>query len=224
MKLSDWWEIYSKITQDFLFNPHEDYVSSLILSTRIGYSSSAQFLSLMSGRKVTVVGNGPDLPKLTDSLSSSFFIVADSAISVFRDCVGCPEVIVSDLDGNLDDIRICTSEKSSLVIHAHGDNMARVSEMEFSAIPHVVGTTQNIPLWNLGNYGGFTDGDRAAFLADFFGAESITLAGFDFKSPNPYKPSNPAVKKRKLEWARFLLGILAEKRGTDFVEGNFIDI
>ena len=33
---------------------------------------------------------------------------------------------------------------------------------------------------NLQNYGGFTDGDRAVFIADHFKAKKIFLIGFDF--------------------------------------------
>ena len=54
---------------------------------------------------------------------------------------------------------------------------------------------------------GFTDGDRAVFLADHFGAARIRLVGFDFETPNA-KDRDLRLKQRKLDWAYILLGSL----------------
>ncbi|MGQ0534622.1 MAG: hypothetical protein ACT4PT_00940, partial [Methanobacteriota archaeon] len=67
----------------------------------------------------------------------------------------------------------------------------------------VLGTCQVMPFGRLANFGGFTDGDRACFLAEEMGAKEVLLAGFDFENPGP--SSNPIVKKRKLYWAQRLL-------------------
>jgi uncharacterized Rossmann fold enzyme len=52
--------------------------------------------------------------------------------------------------------------------------------------------------------GGFTDGDRAVFIATRLGATHIRLIGFDLEGP-PGKGSptaDRARKRRKLAWAR----------------------
>ncbi|MEE1133862.1 MAG: 6-hydroxymethylpterin diphosphokinase MptE-like protein, partial [Methanobrevibacter sp.] len=64
-------------------------------------------------------------------------------------------------------------------IHAHGDNMDKIAKLT-PFFTSVLGTTQSQPVGNLYNFGGFTDGDRAMFLAVALGAEEITLAGMDF--------------------------------------------
>jgi len=56
------------------------------------------------------------------------------------------------------------------------------------------------------NFGGFSDGDRAAFAADELGASSITLAGFDLDDENV-----DPMKRGKLRWARKLLALIGQK-------------
>jgi uncharacterized Rossmann fold enzyme len=88
-----------------------------------------------------------------------------------------------------------------MVVHAHGDNVDALSE-EVPRLKRVVGTTQSKPLDNVYNFGGFTDGDRCVFLAQEFGARSITLIGFDFKDTNV-----TPLKKKKLVWAEKLINM-----------------
>ncbi|MBU4342157.1 MAG: MAF flag10 domain containing protein, partial [Candidatus Altiarchaeota archaeon] len=57
------------------------------------------------------------------------------------------------------------------------------------------------------NFRGFTDGDRAAFLADRFGAELIVLAGMDF-GDEIGKFSGSYDRERKLEKLRIGKGLL----------------
>jgi len=56
------------------------------------------------------------------------------------------------------------------------------------------------------NFGGFSDGDRCFFVTREFGAIKIRLAGFDFED-NDVNP----IKKKKLKWAKKLIGILEFK-------------
>jgi uncharacterized Rossmann fold enzyme len=77
--------------------------------------------------------------------------------------------------------------------------------------PRTLGTTQAEPFEGIHNFGGFTDGDRAAYLADHLGATEIRTVGFDFDRPNP-KDQPTDVKLRKLAWARRLLEDLGRRR------------
>jgi uncharacterized Rossmann fold enzyme len=65
-----------------------------------------------------------------------------------------------------------------MVVHAHGDNIDMIKKM-VPKFRKVVGTTQVMPLANVHNFGGFTDGDRAVFLAEEFGAKKVVLVGMD---------------------------------------------
>jgi uncharacterized Rossmann fold enzyme len=76
---------------------------------------------------------------------------------------------------------------------------------------NVLATTQAAPRGAVGNHGGFTDGDRAAFLADAAGAERLVFAGWDFDDP-----SVAPVKLKKLRWAERLLFVLERRRDETF--------
>jgi hypothetical protein len=74
------------------------------------------------------------------------------------------------------------------------------------------------------NFGGFTDGDRAAYLADQVGARSITLTGFDFLHPTGKPGGDQVTKAEKLKYAERLLENLAISRGKHFTRSDFIEI
>lgn len=224
MNIRDWWTLYSRIVEDFSFDPAMDYASSLMLSAILGERSSHGDSRKLEGKEVTIIGNGPEMKSLLGSISGSPVLVADSAIDSYYSVKGCPDYIVTDLDGNFQKTMECASRGTVLFVHAHGDNMDMIEKLSPQNGMKIHGTTQNIPLWNISNYGGFTDGDRAAYIADAFGAGRITLVGFDFNVPNPSKDSNPELKKKKLAWAKRLLVNLAELRGSEFAEGDFIEI
>ena len=65
-----------------------------------------------------------------------------------------------------------------MVVHAHGDNTEKLHLVK--SFKNCVGTTQAKPFENIHNFGGFTDGDRCVFLADYFKAKKIILFGMDF--------------------------------------------
>ncbi len=88
-----------------------------------------------------------------------------------------------------------------MVVHAHGDNMKKLEAVK--NMRDVIGTTQAVPLGNVHNFGGISDGDRCVFLAHAFGAGSITLAGFDFMDEKVTE-----MKKKKLRWAKKLIGMI----------------
>jgi uncharacterized Rossmann fold enzyme len=117
-----------------------------------------------------------------------------------------------------------------MFVHAHGDNM----NMLLTAVPRlhgmVVGTTQADPTvaGGLDNFGGFSDGDRAAFLAQHFGAQKIILLGFDFNevgdkigtggTRRPLSSDEERLKFRKMAWAYALLGLITRPQVRAFSE------
>lgn len=96
-----------------------------------------------------------------------------------------------------------------MVVHAHGDNMDKVADL-VPGLDRVVGTTQSVPLRNVHNFGGFSDGDRAVFLSVWFYAKKVKLLGFDY-----HDPSVNEIKKKKLKWAERLIAQL--RKNTDTV-------
>jgi uncharacterized Rossmann fold enzyme len=99
-----------------------------------------------------------------------------------------------------------------VAVHAHGDNQAALAEhVPNCTREQVLATTQAAPVGPVRNFGGFTDGDRAAFLADHLGASDLVFLGWDFDDP-----SVGADKRRKLCWAERLLYWLERRRGERF--------
>ena len=143
-------------------------------------------------------------------------VVADSAIDRFKYLV--PDIIVTDLDGNLERIMSCWKDGTVLCIHAHGDNIKRIMEFVPALEGDFLGTCQSSKTENLLNLHGFTDGDRAVKLAQFLEAQTIRLDGFDFRTPVSKYGSRD--KEKKLRFAEMIiLDSASERNGKEF---NFI--
>ncbi|KAA8922146.1 6-hydroxymethylpterin diphosphokinase MptE-like protein [Thermoplasma sp.] len=220
MDLARWMSIYGSITDDFGFYPCMDHRSSMILSNFVGDPD----LPVKRGRTAYVIGNGPAIREAVPSISGGYSIVADSAILAYWSIRGCPDMIVTDLDGDLESIFECAHQGSTIVIHGHGDNIHRIIENRERISRAMVGTTQNLPFRNVANFFGFTDGDRAAYIAHRMGFERIVLVSFDFHHVNRTKQGSAAMKAKKLKWAEALLAMLAADRGSPMGVGDFIEI
>lgn len=224
MNFVDWFPLYLQITDSLKINRALDYKSSILLRKSI--QNSDNIVESYRGRSAYIVGNGPNMKANLGTISGGYVIVADSAIEIYRSMYGNPDIIVTDLDGNINSIIDAYNKGSIVFLHAHGDNMDKIIKYA-KYFPGGIATTQYIPMAHLYNYGGFSDGDRAAFLADYLGAPHITLLGFDFKNVTvkPYYDSEAILRKKiKLRWAEYLLGYLAKSRGTSIHYGDTIEI
>ena len=212
MKWKRWSLLYSEIERDFGFPREREYKARNILSQIIGknFVQVDELRELMNSR-VYVVGNSPGLERELNRIPENARIIAadNAAVVLYRHGL-TPTIVLTDLDGEIDELlRI----PSVFGIHAHGDNMDKLYYAEM--FPRRFGTTQIEPLWNVYNFGGFTDGDRCVFLAAHFGAE-IHLVGFDFENPTPKTGKSMELKRKKLKWAKKLIKIL-EKEGAKIV-------
>jgi len=140
-------------------------------------------------------------------------IVADSAVQAFLENKIMPDIVVTDLDGDEKSLKKIGKTNSIILVHGHGDNMAKLQLVE--NFKNCIGTTQGKPFGKLYNFGGFTDGDRCVFLADYFGAKKVILWGMDFGTKigkySKTKVSERKTKIKKLRYAKKLLSWLGEK-------------
>jgi hypothetical protein len=203
-----WEPFYRKILDDFGFSRERDEAVADELDRLLGgrRAGEAELRSLLRGKEVTVAGNGPNVAAEI-SKSRGLLITADEATSVAWAKGLRPSILVTDLDGDVADQVRANLEGAIAVVHGHGDNGPAVRKWASGFRGVTMGTTQSRPRGGLRNFGGFTDGDRAVFLADHFGAKAIRLVGFDFRHPNE-KDRDRATKQRKLDWAYILLGSL----------------
>lgn len=182
-----------------------------------------------------VFGAGPSIKKHIKYLKTHnkkfkdhTIIAADGATSALLEADIIPEIIVTDLDGKMNDLLMANSKGTTFVIHGHGNNIDLIKKYT-NSFNKVLGTTQSVPLENVYNFGGFTDGDRSVFLAESLGAKEIVLGGMDFgKYVTSY--SRPNIKKnieiaddikiKKLEYGEKL--VIWIKRNKN-VHISFID-
>lgn len=208
MKFSEWEPLYRSICADFGFDPDEDLMSVRILKAVTMNSDLCDEDAIIPliGRTVTVIG---DADCLEDDLSAcppeGSVICSGSAVLRMLRAGIRPDIVVTDLDGNINAQLEASSEGAVTLILAHGDNADLVRQYAPLFTGPVVLTTQNAPERTVFNFGGFTDGDRCVCLAREFGAERILLLGFDFEHPRAKDGTDPAVKLRKLGWARRII-------------------
>ncbi len=213
MNFNDWEPIYEEILNDFGFSREEDEASAQLLSELLKKKRNSLFTldklqNIIKDKEVIVCGKAPrllnDVTKL-QTKKKGVIVAADGATSTLLSRGIMPHVIVSDLDGVMDDIIKANERCAVVVVHAHGDNITKLRSY-VPQLQKIVGTTQSRPLSNVFNFGGFTDGDRAIYLAKHLGAKEIGIIGFDFEDATVGE-----IKKKKLRWAKRLIAAINVK-------------
>ena len=211
MRFSDWEPIYIKILEDFGFDRSEDEMNVRILkmvTVNSDLIDDDEFGECF-GDEVTVFGNAPCLESDIDSKGFAGTLVASgSSVERLLDRGIRPDVVVTDLDGDIDSQSEASAKGAVTAIHAHGDNGDLIRMYAGSFKGRILLTTQSTPENTVYDFGGFTDGDRAVCMAVHFGAGRIHLRGFDYDDPMPKDGNDPSVKKRKLAWAERIIGIV----------------
>ncbi|MFQ6120328.1 MAG: 6-hydroxymethylpterin diphosphokinase MptE-like protein [Methanosarcinales archaeon] len=218
MEFTQWEPIYEQILQDFGYSRKEDEYSAKILSellekkdpidlnpNKVGVEDGIEKLQpIIMDREVLVCGNAPCLQEDINKKYRIGYVViaADGATTTLLHNNIIPDIIVTDLDGVIEDLIYANHLGALMVVHAHGDNIKAIKEI-VPKLKNIIGTTQSRPLKKVYNFGGFSDGDRCVFLAKYFKAKSITIIGFDFEDPKV----NP-IKKKKLKWAKQLINMI----------------
>ncbi len=228
-----WLHIYSIIRSDLGFDEGSDCTAAILLdamlSTQHGDVEELIKLlrSMLQGARVLIVGAGPSCVKCREVRSLyDVIICADGAT---RCCINSgvkPDIVVTDLDGIQGFEKLLRD--TLVVVHAHGDNIQLLTAslpLVLKVSAGVIGTSQCLVNSRVRIFGGFTDGDRAAYLASYFNAQYIGLVGFDFSGvigryskPHMVREASASpIKLRKLKWARVLLAYLRSWRGDGYV-------
>lgn len=228
MKFVDWFPYYQGIRAEFGYNSEQDQEAARMLSGMIGKKAldPKVLQKKIRGKNVIVIGAGPSLE---DEKSLKFIkknknfvrIAADGAVQFLIENKVKPDIVVTDLDGNPAALQKAEKGGAVMVVHAHGDNTAMLKKL-VPKFKKLVGSTQVMPVENVYNFGGFTDGDRGVFLAEEFGAKKIVLVGMDFgDSVGRYskkKVKDAELKKRKMEAGRRLLEMLAKQSRSQLAD------
>ena len=203
MELQRWEGIYEEILRDMGYDRSSDESSARLLKTLTQMSDLIDDDDVYDLMRGTVAIIGPAEPDLS-GLDGKTVIAAGSATEAVMKAL-VPDIVVTDLDGDIQS-QIEASDRGAITfIHAHGDNSDLIMRYAKEFRGPIVLTTQATPDNVIRNYGGFTDGDRAVCIARHFGASEIELRGFDFDVPTVKDGSDPETKKRKLAWAKRII-------------------
>lgn len=216
MEWEAWRPLYEAIVAEFGFDRNRDEASARALASQLDRrrvdSAWGRAAEALAGRDVTIVGAADSAPDQLRAVPRGTLVAADGATSACWEEGRIPDLIVTDLDGRVEDEVEAARRGAVVAVHAHGDNMEAVREWLPRFPPDALaGTCQTRPVRPLRNHGGFTDGDRAAFIAHALGARRLRLVGFDFgdRVGRFTGRFDPATKARKLAWAKRLLERLA---------------
>lgn len=212
LHFDDWEPRYIAVTRDLGYSIEGDTKAAELIA-RVAYMRPGPVVGdealapLLSKQPVFVCAAGPTLEEeLGEVWLDGTVIAVDGATPRLMKRGTLPEIIVTDLDGDVPAILAASRKGSIVVAHAHADNISKLEEFIPKVEGPMVATVQCQPPAGTHNYGGLTDGDRAVFLADHFGASRIVLSGFDFGDPEKH-PLSPQ-RQRKFIWGAMLIASL----------------
>lgn len=211
MHFSTWEPVYESILADFGYDRAADEQARddlADLATPFDLDRLA-----FGGDTVAVVGGAPTLGEDLPLAADADAVVATAAAADDLLAAGLEiDLLVTDLDSSPETVRGLAAEGVPVAVHAHGDNREAIQTWVPRFEPtSVLPTTQAAPSRPVRNFGGFTDGDRAAFLSDRVGAGRLRFPGWRFDDQ-----SVGTEKRRKLAWAERLLYWLEWRRGDTF--------
>ena len=221
MTIIGWESKYREILKDFGYSRKKDSQSCKLLDSLLPKKMETKKIrDLIENKPVFVIGAGPSLPSCISILKKYkkiTKIVADGAAKAMIENDLKPDIVVTDLDGDIKSLKKAGRTNTVMVVHAHGDNSEKIHLVK--NFKNCVGTTQTKPIGKVHNFGGFTDGDRCVFLASNFKAKKIILLGMDFGTKigkySKTRTINRSVKIAKLRHGKKLLEWLAQKSESD---------
>ena len=221
MTIVGWESKYREILKDFGYSRKEDKQSCQLLNSLLQKKTPiVKIRELIENKSVFVIGAGPSLSSCISILKKHkkiTKIVADGATKAMIENDLEPDIVVSDLDGDIASLIKAGRTDTIMVVHAHGDNSEKIHFVK--NFRNCIGTTQTKPMGKVKNFGGFTDGDRCVFLANHFNAKKIILLGMDFGTRigkySKIKVINRTIKIAKLRRGKKLLEWLASKSKSE---------
>jgi len=228
MTIRGWKTQFKEIRKEFGYLEKDDLISAKKLDSLLkGKNSKRQFQNMIQGRTVFIVGAGPSLTKSLKYIKKSknvTKIVADGAVRALLEKNIKPDILVTDLDGDLKSIEKIGKSKIPIIVHAHGDNYEKLEIVK--KLKNVVGSTQTRKIGKIENFGGFTDGDRCVFLAEYFNASKIVLIGMDFGRKigkySKHRIVDRKIKIKKLKFGKKVVGWIGTKSKADLFSTNRI--
>lgn len=224
MTPSYWRAEYARIVDELGIDPEGDRRASEFLS-QVFRDAPCVLRGLPDavGRRLSVVVGASDhvhedlrsLEHVLHGFRDDVYLVsADSATPALLDVGLVPDAVVTDLDCPEQELLKAHSLGSLFFVHGHGDNLEALARLAIRIRDRAEPTCQvPDPVGHVHNFGGFTDGDRAVYIASALGCRTIVLVGMCLSCGvselssrgKPRTTSWIARKSKKLEIARRLL-------------------
>ena len=228
MTIRGWKTQFKEIRKEFGYLEKDDLISVKKLDSLLkGKNSKREFQNMIQGKTVFIIGAGPSLTKSLKYIKKSknvTKIVADGAVRALLEKNIKPNILVTDLDGDLKSIEKIGKTRIPIIVHAHGDNYEKLEIVK--KLKNVVGSTQTRKIGKIENFGGFTDGDRCVFLAEYFNASKIVLIGMDFGQKigkySKHRIINRKIKIKKLKFGKKIVEWIGTKSKADLFSTNRI--
>ena len=229
MTVIGWESKYKEILKDFGYSRKKDNQSRKLLDSLLPKKNPiGKIRDLIENKPVFIVGAGPSLPSCISILKKYkkiTKIIADGATTAIIENGLKPDIVVTDLDGDITSLKKAGRTNTLMVVHAHGDNTNKIHLVK--NFKNCIGTTQTKPVGRVYNFGGFTDGDRCVFLASHFKAKKIILLGMDFGTRigkySKISVVNRNTKIAKLRRGKKLLEWLVQKSKSEFYSTTKIE-
>ena len=202
LSFEEWEPWYREILAYFAFDPVMDEESAHVLAGLTHRDDLSDLDRRCRGKTVTICGNARSLRQELECIQGVVFAADAAALVLFRNDI-LPDAVFTDLDGATEEFPVMNEQGTIMVVHAHGDNIPLLRYWVPRFHGPFVATTQGRPFSHVHNFGGFTDGDRAAFAAHSLGARKVAFIGFDLDDT-----AVDPLKQGKLHWARKLLALL----------------
>ena len=228
MTIRGWKTQFKEIRKEFRYLEKDDLISVRKLDSLLkGKNSKRQFQNMIEGKTIFIIGAGPSLTRSLKYIKKSknvTKIVADGAVRALLEKNIKPDILVTDLDGDLKSIEKIGKTKIPIIVHAHGDNYEKLEIVK--KLKNVVGSTQTRKIGKIENFGGFTDGDRCIFLAEYFNATKIVLIGMDFGQKigkySKHRIVDRKIKIKKLKFGKKIVEWIGTKSKADLFSTNRI--
>lgn len=236
MNWKDWQPFYQDIVEKLSLDSEQDRIATDILSELLSLTDHVSLITkleeIIRNKTVIICGTGPSLIEHLEFIKSdseyenSIFIAADGAVSAFLELNLTCDIIVTDLDGSREDFLIMVERNAIPIVHAHGDNIDALRNV-VPRLAQVLGSTQVEPKSNVFLWGGFTDGDRACYLASHYSPKRLVLAGMDFGNvvgrwSKPGHSKNFPASERKIAKLSIAQDLLSNLWTTTEIDYDFL--